>query len=527
MPTTAQRQKSRYLSDAAPAAGMPSFSTSSSSVFGRLTGKRQANEQPTGERLSPPLEVPEESDKSKFINGHKRESSILSLTSSVSELGHNVKRSVSLRSHRTQPSGSGASSFGRKPRFPSSGNIITSPLTPSPVEDEEPQIVPHPPSQTPQPPRSRGKLSVSARSLFKSTDNLPTLASTDQPDTIAERPTTAVEIPKTTQPSMLAAPAVPKRAPPDRPILQTQASQASFSRDVSSSHGPNGISLQPSSAAALSAGGHNPHAIYQQIHETSAKRMATVEYLRKVHDGNIFYFGTLHYSPTALHSIPSMHPLKLGRRANNYILLGYSLPALLDLNSGSPLEYLRALSALLQEFETYQTLSGIDSSGNSISKGRVGQMFKSGMGLGNRAGKGRRASTATDSISITTPSPDYLSLPKSGTDATSPQEAPSPINAIGHDFQHLVTPHLPFDADFGTTYATLCDTLIDTYGKLMDLVNSPDVCGPGVGEAFAKADKAIRKILVSNVMREFEESTRANVRGEVAGLGKLVFGGLV
>ena len=510
---------------------MPSFSTSSSNVFGRFTGRRQTNGQSTEGRVSPPLEVPTETDKNKFINGHKRESSILSLTSSVSDLGHNVKRSVSLRSHRTQPSGSGPGSFGHKPRFPSSGNIITSPFTTTPVEDEEPQTLPpHPPPPTypPQHTRTRGKLSISARSLsskFKSSDNLPTLSSSDLPDSPPERPTTAVEIPRTNNPSMLAAPAVPKRAPPERPNLQTQQS---YSRDVAASHAPNGLSLHPSSTApAVSAGGYNPHAVYQQIHDTSAKRMATIEYLRKVHDGNIFYFGTLHYSPSSLQTIPSLHPLKMGRRANNYLVLGYSLPNVLDLNSGSPLEYLRALSSLLQEFETYQNLSGIDSSGNSISKGRMGQMFKSGMGLGNRAGKGRRASTATDSISITTPSPEFLGLPKSATDA-SPQDAPSPISAVGHhDFQHLVTPHLPFDADFSTTYATLCDTLIDTYGKLMDLVSSPDVCGPGVGEAFVKADKAIRKILVSNIVREFEDSTRANVKGEVAGLGKLVFGGLV
>ena len=69
--------------------------------------------------------------------------------------------------------------------------------------------------------------------------------------------------------------------------------------------------------------------------------------------------------------------------------------------------------------------------------------------------------------------------------------------------------------------------LIDAYGKMINLVSSPEVCGPGVGEAFTKADKAIRKILVSNVMREFEDSTRANMKSEVAGLGKLVFSGLV
>ena len=493
------------------AAGMPSLSATSSSVFGRLTGKRQANEV-LGEE---PFEVSTESTRSKFPNGHRRESSILSLTSSVTDLGHNVRRSVSLRSHRTTPSGS---SLSHKPRFPSSGNLLNSSLTTSPVEDDEPQPLP----QAPPPNRSRGKLSISARSLssrFKSTDTLPTLSHLDQVDSTADRPPTAVDASKT--PFMLAAPAVPKRAPPERPNLQPQSS---FARDISSSHGPtNGATLQP----AVTAGGYNPHAVYQQVHETSHKRMATIDYLRKVHEGNVFYFGTLHYSPAALQALTSLHPLKMGRRANNYLVLGYSLPVLLDLNSSTPMEYLKALSALLQEFETYQNLSGFDSSGSTISRGRVGQMLKSGMGLGNRASKGRRASATTDSISLSAQNADLLGLPKSSTDATSPQEGPSPISASGHDFQHLVTPHLPFDPDFSTTFATLCDTLIDTYAKLLHLVSSPDVCAPGVGEAFAKADKAIRKILVSNVMREFEDNTRGGVKGEVAGLGRLVLGGLM
>jgi hypothetical protein len=117
---------------------MPSFSTatSSSSVFGRFGGKRSATDYAVGDKLSPPLEVPVESDRSKLINGHKRESSILSLTSSVSDLGQNVKRSVSLRSHRTQPS-TGSVTYGHKPRFPSSGNLITSSFNSSPAEEED------------------------------------------------------------------------------------------------------------------------------------------------------------------------------------------------------------------------------------------------------------------------------------------------------------------------------------------------------------------------------------------------------
>lgn len=326
---------------------------------------------------------------------------------------------------------------------------------------------------------------------------------------------------------MLAAPSIPKRPPPDRPTL---APQASFVRDVSSSHGnvTNGAPLHPTSTAPTVTAG-NPNSIYQAIHETAAKRMATIDYMRKVHEGNIFYFSTLHYTQGALNTtIPSLHTHKLGRRATSYLALGYSLPLLLDLNSGSPLEYLKALSSLLQEFETYQSLSGFDGSGSSLSRARVGQMFKSGMGLGNRSGMrtGRRASAATDSIALDAQKANLLGLPPSVPEAGSPQDAPSPISS-GHDFHHLLTPHLPFEPDFNTTFATLCDTLIDTYDSLLAMVSGPDICNPAMGEAFAKADKAVRKILVSNVMREFEDGTRQGVKGEVAGLGRLVLGGLM
>ncbi|KAF2771305.1 hypothetical protein EJ03DRAFT_268755 [Teratosphaeria nubilosa] len=326
------------------------------------------------------------------------------------------------------------------------------------------------------------------------------------------------------------APSLLKRPPPERPVLATQAS---FVRDRDASStlspgGPNGaVATSNAALASVPTSGSNPSAIYQTIHETSAKRMATIDYFRKVHEGNIFYFSTLHYSQSNLNtSIPSLHPAKLARRATGYMALGYSLPLLLDLSSNSPLEYLKALAALLSEFETYQNLAAHDGAGSSLSRARVGQMFKTGIGLGTRSGmrSGRRASAATDSIASDTARSASLSLPSG--EIGSPNEAPSPL-AAGHDFHHLLTPHLPFDPDFSTTFSALCDTLIEIYANLLQLVHSPDICTPAVADAFTKADKAVRKILVSNVMREFEDGTRAGVKTEVAGLGRLVLGGLM
>ncbi|KAK3616626.1 hypothetical protein LTR56_025836 [Elasticomyces elasticus] len=511
--------------------------TGSTGVFSRFSSKKQqVLEIQRGDSAlerfsnSPPLEVPVEGDRSKLLNGHKRESSILSLPASVTDLGHNVRRSVSLRSHRTQHS---TSSIGHRPRYPSSSNLLTkTPPATSPTEASANTSPEQEPVITQRPPRSRGTLSISARSLsqrFKSTDTLvpPSQIVEGQEGASAERPplpTSAAE-PQAPFP-MLVAPSVPKRTAPDRPSI---SSQASFARDLSGIHGAgNGAPLQPITSTATTTGSQNPNSLYQSIHEISAKRMATVDYLRKVHEGNVFYFSTLHYTQSALHTtIPSLHTQKLGRRAANYLALGYSLPLLLDLNSGSPLEYLKSLTALLQEFETH---SGLDSGGGSLSRAKVGQMFKTGMGLGNRSGmrSGRRTSAVTDSIALDASRASLLTLPGQvgGDGGSSPSDTTSPI-MNGHDFHHLLTPHLPFDPDFNTTFATLCDTLIDTYANLLSIISGPEACTPMVGEAFAKADKAVRKILVANVMREFEDGTRQGVKTEVAGLGKLVLGGLM
>jgi len=516
---------------------MPSISASSSSVLQRLTGRRQPSDGTSDEPSPPPLEALAEVERSRL---HRREGSLLSLTNSVTDLGHNVKRSVSLRSHRTQGSGS---SLGYKLKYPSSANLLaksppaTSPLAQNvPLSHSEEALPSFSPSHNTQPeqrpPRSRGKLSNSARSFsgkFKSTDNLPILTPSHINDNSDAPPVPALE-PSRTFPSMLA-PALPRRAPPERPPLHTQAS---FPRDVSTSHGSSNANGAPTpsnaTVASIATTAGSPSAIYQTIHDTSMKRMATIDYFRKLHEGNVFYFGTLEYTSATLHSnIPSLHPAKLGRRATGYLFLGYSLPQLLELHSGSPLEYIKALSALLQEFETYQTLAGVDgSTSSSLSRARVGQMFKSSMGLGNRSGMraGRRASAATDSIALDTSKVNLLGVPHTSSDGTSPVETPSPISA-GHDFHYLLTPHLPFDPDFGTTFTTLCDTLLDMYASLLGLVSSPEVCSPAVAEAFAKADKAVRKILVANTMREFEDSTRQGLKAEVAGVGRLVLGGLM
>ena len=97
----------------------------------------------------------------------------------------------------------------------------------------------------------------------------------------------------------------------------------------------------------------------------------------------------------------------------------------------------------------------------------------------------------------------------------------------GEEYTHLLTPALPFDPDYFETFATLCEVLIDCYTRIISLISSPTMCAPGTGEIFAKADAKLRKIIVSGIIKEFEEESRKGAKSEFAGLGKVVLGGLM
>jgi hypothetical protein len=228
------------------------------------------------------------------------------------------------------------------------------------------------------------------------------------------------------------------------------------------------------------------------------------------HEGHIYYFNTLLYTPSNLSQLPSLHYSKLGRRATNYVLLGTSIPPISDVISDSPLDYLRSLAALLTEFDTYQQLNNPDVSTGA--RGRMGAMFKNGM----RGVKSRRSSSAAiDTLADSIESAQLDSIPLPISSGNLPE------------FSRLQTPSLPFDPDFHLAFGTLADILIDTYSGIIHMLPNAEAVGPGVGEAFGKADKILRKVLVQNSVQELGETTRREVRTEIGGLGRLVLGGLM
>ncbi|KAI9651502.1 MAG: hypothetical protein M1829_002709 [Trizodia sp. TS-e1964] len=277
----------------------------------------------------------------------------------------------------------------------------------------------------------------------------------------------------------------------------------------------------------------SPSMVYQHIHDMASKRISTLDYLRKAHDGRVYWFNTLLFSKPELAKMSYFDPKKLSRRAANFLLLGLSLPAILDLNSQSALEYLRSLNALLLEFENYQQAHPPDgSTSSSLSRARIPQMFK--RATHSAGSKSRRSSSAAE-IGLPMGNSSESVGGKYGnggiiTASSSLQSAfpPSEQELLpGEEYMLLLTPSLPFDPDFYETFATLCDVLIDCYTRITGLINDPMVCGPGVGEMFAKADARIRKVIVVGVVKEFEDASRSGAKVEVASVAKVVLGGLM
>lgn len=76
-------------------------------------------------------------------------------------------------------------------------------------------------------------------------------------------------------------------------------------------------------------------------------------------------------------------------------------------------------------------------------------------------------------------------------------------------------------------FATLCDVLTDAYQRLMQILTGPSACTPVISDLFAKVDGRIRKVMVSAIVREFENASREAAKREMMGVQKVVLGGLM
>ncbi|PFH59232.1 hypothetical protein XA68_12631 [Ophiocordyceps unilateralis] len=259
--------------------------------------------------------------------------------------------------------------------------------------------------------------------------------------------------------------------------------------------------------------------IHQQIAELATKRISTLDYLRKAHEGRVYWFNTYLFDRPDLARMPYFDPRKLARRATNFLLLGLSVPTINDLYSSSAIEFLRCLNALLSEFDSFQQLHG-DSSA-TLTRARLPNMFR------RQGGKARRSSSATEVAEESQAMPALPGGAVAGAPSVMTFAASESDLLPGEEYTYLLTPSLPFEPDFFETFATLCDVLIDCYRRFLALVPTPRECSAPVAELFSKVDSKLRKIIVQGPVKEFEDYSRSQVKAEVASIGKVVLGGLM
>jgi hypothetical protein len=176
-----------------------------------------------------------------------------------------------------------------------------------------------------------------------------------------------------------------------------------------------GVAATPLPSISL-PGSQNPSILYQHIHEIANKRISTLDYFRKAcvtrlflitvavsilnfllhgtdlssYEGGVFWFNTVYFPRPDLSTLPALSATKLSRRATNYLLLGLSIPTVLDVhfpqsnskpsataNASAAFDFLRSLNALLGEFDTYQQNHPPEGgTASSLSRARIPHMFK-------------------------------------------------------------------------------------------------------------------------------------------------------
>ncbi|TKA75783.1 hypothetical protein B0A49_03290 [Cryomyces minteri] len=282
------------------------FSRKGSSFFHARAQQSSSPPAPSSTATTPP-------NPGSTPRSHKRESSILSLSSSVTDLGTSVRRSVSLRSRssygssRTRSPPSNTLSFSYSPE--KGARSVNTTLS--------------------KPSLSLGHIIHGSRS--SETLNYSQLS---PPEHIYNRsPLSAVDPPKSTFGTMPAAAF-------GHNLRRLDTSEAGKTQNTSNGQG--GATLSPplpNPPLQAIAGANNPRALHQHINDTASKRIATLDYLRKAHEGHLYYFKTLQLSPSDLSRLPSLSPSRQARRAAHYLLLGYSLPTVLDLNAANPSEF--------------------------------------------------------------------------------------------------------------------------------------------------------------------------------------------
>ncbi|KAI9287362.1 hypothetical protein BC943DRAFT_358616 [Umbelopsis sp. AD052] len=197
--------------------------------------------------------------------------------------------------------------------------------------------------------------------------------------------------------------------------------------------------------------------IYDFLSELVYKRIATINYLRRTHEGTTHWFNTVLLSREDLASM--YQNSKMTPRTLKFFTLGVSLGPILDVTN--QVDYVKALHLLLHEFECHN---------NENQKPKMKNIFRK------------------------TKSKDDHSYIDDG------------------EYTHLITPNVPFELDYIQTFFTLFDLLAEAYHKL--LVGTESLCTQSFCEQVLKCDSKLKKI-VSMITKELDALARNAIKEEL------------
>ncbi|EFP79093.2 uncharacterized protein PGTG_05414 [Puccinia graminis f. sp. tritici CRL 75-36-700-3] len=168
------------------------------------------------------------------------------------------------------------------------------------------------------------------------------------------------------------------------------------------------------------------------------KRITTLVYLKKVHQGKVHWFNTILLSRPELEKWFDHH--RMITRTTKFAILGMSLSSLLDINNLQ--DFLKAMINLLHEFESIPN-DNFKPKITSLSRGIFKQSSKSARKSAGGAGT------------------DYsITLQDSG------------------DPSFIYTPNIPFDLDYFEVWITLSDMLVEVYQKMIKFISSSSPTTP-------------------------------------------------
>ncbi|CAN6638304.1 hypothetical protein TRVA0_017S00254 [Trichomonascus vanleenenianus] len=277
------------------------------------------------------------------------------------------------------------------------------------------------------------------------------------------------------------------------------------------------------------------------IQDIVEKRVASLEYLRKVHGGTICWLNTVQIAKKDFDGLYwDDHRQQPPLNALHFFYLGGSIPSIYGHDGQTLTEYLKAFLNVLKE---YEILIGSNESTPKNKIAGVGRrLFKSRLKSADHSAAYGSMITSSSSVSIITSNDmkaksTALSLshhhnnlhnssPASQQSHLSPLSSnaalpPSIQVAGGHEFSYLAVYHLPFIPDVYETFLSLCEALIDAYKHIRDFIRAGPVHHDSY-ELLLKVDDKLRKYVISPTVKDIDALSRSLIYEETTKLDGLL-----